>query len=249
MSSIDAGLHDREITRARADTSANYFLADHAYFCTTTHGAVFLDLRSDKYFGLSVDLVESLCSFVTEHRAASNEVKVLLDSLLEKQILTREASNGKPLVPVAANPAQRVLFDIDDETRPQIHVDHVVRLLRAFVKVSLMLRFSTLERAVESVRQRKHATRGHLQRFDPDKTRELIRIYRYLSPLLYSARDRCLFDSYVVTEFLAYYGVLSSWMFGVATAPFMAHCWVQHEEFLLNDNPMRVSCYTPIMVV
>jgi hypothetical protein len=50
-------------------------------------------------------------------------------------------------------------------------------------------------------------------------------------------------------EFLAAFGVLGSWVFGVQTLPFGAHCWVQLGDTVINDTVEHVRGYTPIMMV
>ena len=44
-------------------------------------------------------------------------------------------------------------------------------------------------------------------------------------------------------------GQNAAWVFGVRTWPFSAHCWLQIGDAVLDDDPERVSRYTPIMVL
>ena len=70
-----------------------------------------------------------------------------------------------------------------------------------------------------------------------------------LRPLLYTARDKCLFDSIALSLFLLRHGIPSLVVFGVNTAPFEAHCWIQHGDRVLNGTPEFVTAFTPIMTV
>lgn len=47
---------------------------------------------------------------------------------------------------------------------------------------------------------------------------------------------RCFIQSMMLMKFLAAHGVYASWVFGVRTHPFEAHCWVELNEMVLNDT-------------
>ena len=50
-------------------------------------------------------------------------------------------------------------------------------------------------------------------------------------------------------HFLAKYGIYPNWVFGVRLHPFEAHCWVEDESLLYNDQFSRTDGFTPIMKV
>ncbi|WP_312062938.1 lasso peptide biosynthesis B2 protein [Brevundimonas sp.] len=52
-----------------------------------------------------------------------------------------------------------------------------------------------------------------------------------------------------VARVLASRGRGATWVFGVRTWPFSAHCWLQVGDVLLDDDLDRVALYTPIMAV
>jgi hypothetical protein len=58
-----------------------------------------------------------------------------------------------------------------------------------------------------------------------------------------------LFDSLALVHFLRGFGFHPQWVFGVKLDPFGAHCWVQQDGGLLNDELDRTTLFTPIMVV
>jgi len=78
---------------------------------------------------------------------------------------------------------------------------------------------------------------------------ELITAYYRFRPYLLVGRESCLFDSLALLNFLASFSLFPQWIFGVQMRPFVAHCWVQHENAVLNDTPERVRDYVPIMSV
>ncbi|MEN5113242.1 lasso peptide biosynthesis B2 protein [Brevundimonas diminuta] len=62
-------------------------------------------------------------------------------------------------------------------------------------------------------------------------------------------QGQCLYRAYLLRAFLASRGRGATWMFGVRTWPFSAHCWLQVGDVLLDDDLDRVGLYTPIMAV
>lgn len=62
-------------------------------------------------------------------------------------------------------------------------------------------------------------------------------------------QGQCLYRAYLLRAFLASRGRGATWMFGVRTWPFSAHCWLQVGDLLLDDDLDRVALYTPIMAV
>lgn len=62
-------------------------------------------------------------------------------------------------------------------------------------------------------------------------------------------QGQCLYRAYLLRAFLAARGRGATWVFGVRTWPFSAHCWLQIGDVLLDDDLDRVALYTPILVV
>ncbi len=62
-------------------------------------------------------------------------------------------------------------------------------------------------------------------------------------------QGQCLYRAYLLRAFLASRGRGATWVFGVRTWPFSAHCWLQVGDVLLDDDLDRVALYTPILAV
>jgi hypothetical protein len=60
---------------------------------------------------------------------------------------------------------------------------------------------------------------------------------------------KCLVRSFVLLRFLRRSGHAVTWVFGVRTWPFGAHCWLQCGATALDDAPERLATYEPIMAV
>ncbi|WP_336978407.1 lasso peptide biosynthesis B2 protein [Brevundimonas nasdae] len=59
----------------------------------------------------------------------------------------------------------------------------------------------------------------------------------------------CLHRAFLLLSMLRASGADATWVFGVRTWPFSAHCWLQVGDAVLDDDPERVFLYTPILAV
>ena len=64
-----------------------------------------------------------------------------------------------------------------------------------------------------------------------------------------AGQGQCLYRAFLLRAFLAAQGRGATWVFGVRTWPFSAHCWLQIDDVLLDDDLDRVGLYTPILAV
>jgi hypothetical protein len=62
-------------------------------------------------------------------------------------------------------------------------------------------------------------------------------------------QGECLFRSRLLLAFLRTEGRDATWVFGVRTYPFQAHCWLQAGDTVLDDAAERVCGYMPILAV
>lgn len=84
----------------------------------------------------------------------------------------------------------------------------------------------------------------------PDLTRlgELAAAARIATPWL-PFEGACLQRSFQLRRLLARHEIDSTWVFGVRTWPFAAHCWLQVGAVIVGDRLERVARYAPIMTV
>lgn len=60
---------------------------------------------------------------------------------------------------------------------------------------------------------------------------------------------KCLLRAFMLLRFLQRRGLDALWVFGVRTWPFHAHCWLQCEDMVLDDQPDRIRAFTPILII
>lgn len=83
---------------------------------------------------------------------------------------------------------------------------------------------------------------------DPMRVASIASGFRRLLPWV-PGQGACLYRAFVLLTMLRRAGQDANWVFGVRTWPFGAHCWLQLEDAVLDDDPERVARYTPIMAV
>ena len=82
-------------------------------------------------------------------------------------------------------------------------------------------------------------------RCDADLVRRAVLFDRWLPWIPF--QGQCLYRAYTLRRYLRLAGLDACWVFGVRTWPFAAHCWLQVEDLILDDDLDRVRLYTPIL--
>ena len=236
-----------------------YRLADDVFLCLADNRYVFLDLRRDQYLSLNrrnTDRVIALLSgpdtAVSETPEGRNvsgcdKTQRVVQTLVDKGIFVTTGKSGKTVEITTADTPESTLLVEGKDHKPVVRLRHWIMFFRASVKASWKLQFYSMKRTVRSIDRRKRQSEKSCSA-DHETLRQLLAIFCRLRPF-YARKYICLFDSLALVEFLAYYRLYPQWVFGVVAEPFGAHCWVQNDQYVLNDRPEYVRGYTPIMVV
>lgn len=237
--------------------SPTYYLRQHAFICLADRHYVILDLLADSYLRVERQPFEALAPrnspssllSVNLHERPSDELTVesrrLLSELIERGLLTENLDKAQTRALESAANAGETLSDFT----PGLGL--CVRCIVPFV-ASLRVTAAWLQlpisQAVNHVIDRKRRQAYRSVPFDIDRARVLVSVFGRLRPF-WDRKYVCLFDSLALLNFLAKYDLFPTWVFGVQSEPFAAHCWVQQNEVLMNDTIDRVSLYTPILAV
>lgn len=245
-----------------------YFLAEHMFPCFIDGGVILLDLRHDQYVGLDDDEARALQTVlglrpVSHHDTATPDRKdggtLDLDrfcrDMVAKGVLTQDTAHGKQAetVTVPCPPLDLTGYDVTKKRR--VRPGHVFTLVKAAIGVSLGMRFTSLEKVIARVRRRKqtHAAKVRAGQApatpDRERVRELVEIFRLVRLFLFTSKDFCLYDSLVLVDFLAPYGIYPDLILGVKMGPFQAHAWVQDDTYIYNGCISDIDLMTPIMAV
>jgi hypothetical protein len=239
--------------------SLTYYITRHAALCPTSRYWVVLDAQNDAYmciprraFGPLVPLIHGLKHPPVEDTSdatAIAEADTLAKELVAKGILSKQ-------------PAPPRSFDLSDTPTPQYQLNGyepqpstifkasaLPAFWRACAEARAQLRHRNIAATLDIVTERKHSQQaGRSKQADCARLSLLVRTFLGLR-LLFPHPCVCLFDSLALLNFLARYRLFPVWVFGVVADPFEAHCWLQHDETVLNDSVSRVRGFVPILAV
>jgi len=223
-----------------------YCLPQFVYLCFTRDGAVFLDVRHDRYLGLECDQAQALRGILAGEPAPGGAS--LADELVAAGVLAARANEAsKPAVTQVIPHPRTLLFEPSDV--PRASWLQIGRFVSACVAVWLSLHAGSLEYAIRCLEARKRKVSS--TRVTMDEIGLLVSIFNRLRTYAYTARDHCLFDSFVMADFLRRFGVAATCVFGVRTLPFGAHCWVQVDSALISESASveYIATYSPILTI
>lgn len=235
-----------------------YYLQAHAFVCATPRYWVILDSRSDKYLTVDRQLFDSLLPSLHGFAAVrepsnltssenSTETSALASALLERNILTTDGTLAKHSTAIAAPSAAAELEHQSARVALSTCLRYAPSFLAACWTADHLLQRESIDAIVRRVATRKLKHKRRCS-FDRRTSEVLIHAFDRLRPW-YPRDYLCLFDSLALIEFLAHYRQYPTWIFGVRSDPFYAHCWLQADALLLNDALETTSVYCPIMAV
>ena len=233
---------------------SQYYLQPYVHLCVDAQAAILLDLRNDAYIGLDKRQLQALRHFVRGLHAGGQswldeaERKDALgfaETLVAKGLLTTDSATGKEATPIPAKRVEFALVDRYTEEPSAVRLRHVVRFLIACVVIQFSLKWRGLDKTVARIRRRKAEAKSRARA----ELRPLIVAFQYIRPFVYTFQERCLFDSLVLTEYLAAFGVFPTWIIGVQIKPFAAHDWVQEDHAILNSDPAFARRFLPILSI
>lgn len=235
-------------------SSAPYRLADHVRACQVDDQVILLDLLRGKYIGIGGPHLRAMSAAVTDWPTAavaphaveaSADVSPWVVKLLEQGMLS----------PASATMSKRATLE---EPRETLDADmfpapyqwsRLARLCWAASASIYSLRYRSLANIARGVTRLQRAALNPADQALRGELLSAVASYLRLRPFVFTAHDKCLFDSLTLMRFLAIEGMAASWVIGVRTRPFGAHSWVQSGPLVLNDLHEHVSGFTPILIV
>lgn len=207
-------------------------LATDVSFCWCNGKAIFLDACRDRYFALPDTASLRFAEWLQNPNGVPPEL------LTRSALIARDPSASLPIAPCTVSVPSK---DLDDLSPDPITSCSVLTVAKVMLATRHRLRTKRFDEIVSRIRNRapQHRT-GSAEHFALGYAKARRRL-----PL---ARQ-CLRDSLALIDFLAARGVGASLVFGVMTEPFGAHCWVQSERAILNDQVDNISRFTPILAL
>jgi hypothetical protein len=211
-------------------------------FCIASDRAIFLDLPQNRYFCLSPRANDAFIAMADGVAAPSERAQ--LESQLPADLLAaKDQWIGPPKLP-DWKPVTRSLIDRQTVRPGKIATFNAVVY---FVLARSSIRLFSLARIISTIERRKAAVSPKAMCDRPDLT-EIVAAYEQSSVHI-ARHDRCLPRSIAMTRHLLSAGIVPTLVFAVMVRPFQAHCWVQYEDQLLNDQPETIRNFTPILIV
>jgi hypothetical protein len=245
------------------DTGTNenkeFWMPRHTRVCVTATGAVLLDLKRNRYFGLGNREARSLSTLATNWSDASmsagpslepmqpEDAARLADAFIKAGFLTSHApSEPGPSFAVVDSGVTLTSVGYELSAAPRLHLHHMLAFLRACIwakrAVDSRLLYSIACEVAESKARITHD-------IDLQHTVELVSVFRRLRPYAFSAKDQCLFHALALLKFLAHYNIHPTWVIAVRPTPWAAHSWLQLGTLVLDCTPEEISGYTPILAI
>jgi hypothetical protein len=225
----------------------------------TATGAVLLDLKRNRYFGLGYREARSLSTLAANWAAASTpsgqslepmqaeDAARLADALVKAGFLTQVAP-PEPGPRFVAIDCHATLTSVGYElsAAPRMHLHHIVAFLRACIWAKRAVDSRPLYSIACEIAESKA---GITHDNDLEHTIALVSVFRRLRPYAFAAKDQCLFHALALLKFLAHYNIHPTWVIAVRPTPWAAHSWLQLGTFVLDCNPEEISGYTPILAL
>lgn len=238
-----------------------YWLRRHVYVCAPQDSVVFLDVKRDRYFGLSGRQLEALSMVVegwpsvqrpssTIQSISISQAIHVADQCVAAGLLTQDLTAGKPAAPPALSlTADLVSVGVDVRSCGRVRPLDTLHFIIACLRAVSLLRFRPLEAIVRRVAGRKQQAPSNSTSDSLETLVTLVCKFRKLRSFLPTDKDQCLFLALALIEFLAHYRQFPTWVIGVQTNPWAAHSWVQQESLVLDASPETVRFYTPILAI
>jgi hypothetical protein len=214
--------------------SMDHGLAAHVSFCRFRDRWIFLDLAHDRYVSAKIKHVPG------EQQPGPSAATI--ERLIEAGLLARGEHAGPLMPPSIMVPLSSCL---ERNAAPHSLV-HMPAALKNILRTRAALRRRPLLKIIQEVWNSKDD--NSKPRSCKDDLAGLVASFHHMRRRLPFA-PRCLPDSLALLAYLDRYGYQPTLVFGVMAQPFAAHCWVQNDTLLLNDNFGHASQFTPILVV
>lgn len=218
-----------------------YSLGKNWSFCVVGPTTILMDVENNAYLALPPLLVSSFERLQKAGRADVPDPRPL--ALLIESGIVEVGSSGRSISPCTLSYPPTREFGGDRLTSR-----NVSDVIHATINLMQMRRALT-RRKFSSIL---HDLRTPLDRSLNQpvtceiRAREIASAFLWLNAFM-TRHDQCLLRSLAMMNCLRASSIGGTLVFGIATRPFSAHCWIQYRDVVLNDTLEAVRNYTPIL--
>ncbi len=224
-------------------------VADHVRTCSVGDQVVLLDLKRNRYLGVPQRPWNLVMRAIGGADAdGQNDIAGKLAApLLQQGFLTSAPAQTAAEPDQVALPSPLAYLDARDSA-PDMRITfrRLSNFLLATALAWLWMKCYTMHSIARRVRDKRQSHEAHDRN---ERLLNAVAVFERLRPLAFTSRDRCLYDSLALVNFLAREGLTARWVVGVTAQPFRAHSWVQDGGLVLNDVHENVRRFSPILVV
>lgn len=226
-----------------------YLLSRHAHVCVASGIVVMLDVYTGKYLSIGNHQAAMLSNHIQGWpvQADGQSIPTIIQSLLDRRLVTRDPALGKYATPAMIALPTRWMREGESRGQPSITLRDVRRFAASVAFAACCKKFVPFKTIV--ARAQRRASSKPQEPTQLDRLALLVRMFDWLRPLAFKKTDECFLYCFALSEFLSKYGFFPSWVFAVSTEPFMAHCWLQHGDYVLTDVPFNLRRMVPILVL
>ncbi|WP_437880965.1 lasso peptide biosynthesis B2 protein [Pseudomonas sp. LRF_L74] len=232
------------------EPSRPYLLSSHAHVCVASGVVVLLDVDSGKYLSIgkhqAMMLGDHILGWPMQADSRQGTPRIL-QSLIDHRLVTRDPVLGKPATSTMLALPTRWMREGEPRGQPGITLRDVHRFAVSVAFAACCKKFVPFKSIV--ARAQRRAERKPQEQEQLERLALLVRMFDWLRPLAFKKTDECFLYCFALSEFLSKYGFFPSWVFAVRTAPFTAHCWLQHGDYVLTDIPFNLRRMVPILVL
>lgn len=251
MQAVTATGIDVRLSSAES-AAATFHVHKDVFTCMTNDALVFLDLRHDRYFALSIDCARTLSHLVTDwpipnasQDVSDQDAGNLTHRLEQAGLLTRNPKLARMTQAASPNELPADLWMLDEPaSSPRIRSSHLLTFARTCAETKWRLHGRSLAAAINHIRTKKMQIAA--ENTDLETVAAVVSVFRRLRVFAFATNGHCLYHALALVDFLAHYRISATLVIGVRTRPWAAHSWVQYGTALLDARPDHVHAYTAI---
>lgn len=212
-------------------------------FCHIGTRPIFLDLVQDRYFALAEDAAEAFQSLV--EATTQDEIAAIVDACPALRPLLIARSGASDIMPCRIGPPAR---QVDaGATAPCPSILLMIRAAASLLLSYASLRSRGLHGTIAALAARKRVLRPARDVAE----RQILAVAAAFMTIraFTTTNDTCLCRSIAMASVFYARAIPVDLVFGVSARPFSAHCWVQHQDRVLNDTLDNVRRYQPIFAL
>jgi hypothetical protein len=217
-------------------------LNPNIHSCIVNGRVIFLDALNGRYFCLSDRLEQAFLDVAGGNISGCNTE---IEEMIGRGVLVTDAPAPKALLPLSTEvPPSR---DLSSRiTRSSLADVGAAAAAQAYAMIILRTNhFHEILRRLESKRNAVREQQGR----NGVPTAERLALAIQTTNLLFGSTDRCLNRSLALLQLCYRHGSTPTFVIGVRTSPFVAHCWVQDHDLVLNDRSEHARLFTPIFAL